>query len=214
MIQVAISPSVLQRAKFRHQFIKLALRRVRPGSGSSVVFLQQRTWNRKVSSLNDILKPDSYLIVGGVATRLYMPERMTLDIDILVLAQSASSIYEQLAAAGARQIGELSIPGSQWELADGTSLDVLVSDEDWIGAAFAHPNYAPDKMPVIGLPYLVLMKLQASRAQDLADISRMLGAANEAAIQTVKAVINQYLPEAIEDVESLIILGQLEYQAG
>ncbi|MEL6455800.1 MAG: hypothetical protein AAFQ40_13920 [Cyanobacteria bacterium J06623_5] len=210
----AVLPTVLQRATFRRQFIQLALKRAHPGTGSSLAFLQQRTWNSAVSILNNILRPDAYLIVGGVATRLYMPERMTLDLDILVLTPTATAIYDQLKQAGARQIGELGIPGSQWELADGTSLDVLVSNEAWVSEAFAHPNYAPDRMPVIGLPYLVLMKLKASRAQDLADISRMLGAANTEARQTVRAVIRKYLPEATEDVESLITLGKLEYETG
>ncbi|MEL6603165.1 MAG: hypothetical protein AAFP20_08055, partial [Cyanobacteria bacterium J06614_10] len=111
-------------------------------------------------------------------------------------------------------VGELGIPGSQWELADGTSLDVLISNEAWVSEAFDKPNYSPEGMPVIQLPYLVLMKLKASRAQDLADISRMLGLASEAALQTVRAVITQYLPEATEDIESLITLGKLEYEAG
>ena len=31
--------------------------------------------------------------------------------------------------------------------------------------------------PVLDLPYLVLMKLETSRAQDLADLSKMLGLA-------------------------------------
>lgn len=57
-----------------------------------------------------------------------MPERMTLDLDILILAQDAASIYNRLKQAGGRQISELSIPGSQWELADGTFLDVLILD--------------------------------------------------------------------------------------
>ena len=57
------------------------------------------------------------------------------------------------------------------------------------------------------------MKLKASRAQDLADISRMLGVATEESIQTVRTTIDQYLPEALEDVESLTALGKLEYEA-
>jgi hypothetical protein len=51
------------------------------------------------------------------------------------------------------------------------------------------------------------MKLRAGRSQDLADISRMLGGANDLQLQQVKNVINQYLPNAVEDLESLIILG-------
>jgi hypothetical protein len=54
------------------------------------------------------------------------------------------------------------------------------------------------------------MKLIAGRSQDLADISRMLGGANDLKLQQVKKVIGQYLPNAVEDLESLIILGRME----
>ena len=110
-----------KQADFRRQFIALALKRTRPGSGSSLAFLRKRTRSEGVVTLDTILSPGSYVIISGVATRLYMPERMTLDLDILILAQDTTSIYNQLKQAGGRQIGKLSIPGSQWELADGTS---------------------------------------------------------------------------------------------
>ena len=54
------------------------------------------------------------------------------------------------------------------------------------------------------------MKLLASRSQDLADISRMLGGATENELQEVTAIINQYLPSAEEDLNRLIMLGKLE----
>lgn len=200
------------RSKFRRCFIDLALKRARPSSGSSLAFLQRRTWVHGVTNLNSILSQHSFVIVGGVATRLYMPERLTLDLDILVLAQDSQKIYAQLKAAGGRQIGELGIPGSQWELSDGTALDVLISDETWVIQALNQPNYSPDGLPVVALPYLVLMKLRASRAQDLADISRMLGGADAKSLAEVRRILAEYLPEAVEDLESLIMLGQLEFK--
>ncbi len=201
------------RSKFRRCFIDLALKRARPGSGSSLAFLQRRTWVHDVTNLNSILSQHSFVIVGGVATRLYMPERLTLDLDILVLAQDSQKIYAQLKAAGGQQIGELGIPGSQWELSDGTALDVLISDETWVIQALNQPNYSPDGLPVVALPYLVLMKLRASPAQDLADISRMMGGADTESLTRVRQILAEYLPEAIKDLESLIMLGQLEFRA-
>lgn len=56
------------------------------------------------------------------------------------------------------------------------------------------------------------MKLQARGVQDLADIARMLGAADEAALQQVRTVIMIYMPDALKDVESMIMLGRLEYE--
>lgn len=200
------------RVEFRRRFIKMALKQVNPGSGSAVIFLERRTWVHAVTDLNQILGSSQFVIVGGVATRLYMPERFTLDLAIMVSSQESGTVHEQLLQqSGARQVGELGIPGSQWELSDGTSLDVLTSDEPWIWDALAQPNYSPDGLPVIALPYLVLMKLRASRAQDLADVSRMLGGASEPDLEKVRQVIRQYCAEGLEDVESLIVLGKLEY---
>jgi hypothetical protein len=89
---------------------------------------------------------------------------------------------------------------------------VLEGEDNWVKDAISRPNYAPDGLPVISLPYLVLvlMKLSASRTQDLADISKMLGLAKETELKEVQQVIQTYLPTAEEDLESLIMLGKLE----
>ena len=87
---------------------------------------------------------------------------------------------------------------------------MLEAEDDWVDAALSKPNYSPDKMPVIALPYLVLMKLSASRTQDLADVSRMLGLASEKDLSEVRQVIALYLSTATEDLDSLIALGKLE----
>ncbi|MGI0483562.1 hypothetical protein ACN4EE_22615, partial [Geminocystis sp. CENA526] len=112
--------------------------------------------------------------------------------------------------ANSQKIGDLSISGSQWQLADNTSLDVLVGEDEWVAEAISIPNYAPDGLPIIALSYLILMKLSASRTQDLADISRMLGLAKEPELIKIRQVVKKYLPSAIEDLESLIMLGKLE----
>lgn len=197
-------------AQRRKTFIHLVKKRVQPGTGSSLHLLDQRTWNNFVVNLNSIIKRAPFVIVGGVATRLYMTERMTVDLDILIKADDATLVYEDLVQAGGEKQGDLNIGGSEWTLPDGTSLDVLTVNEDWAIAAVDSPNYAPDSLPVIALPYLVLMKLRAGRSQDLADISRMLGGATTDQLQAVREVINQYLPTAKEDLESLITLGKLE----
>lgn len=200
-------------AQKRKQFINLVIKYVKKGSGSGMEFLNKRTWTYPVANLNEIIKQAAFVVVGGVATRLYMPERMTLDLDILVRDEDAQLVYEDLEEANGQKIGDLSIAGTQWRLADGTSLDVLEFEGDWVTEAISSPNYAPDGLPVIDLPYLVLMKLIAGRSQDIADISRMLGVAEDLQLQRVKKVINQYLPNAVEDLESLVVLGKLERSA-
>ncbi|WP_199294637.1 hypothetical protein [Anabaena sp. FACHB-1237] len=165
-----------------------------------------------MTNINTIIKQAPF-VLGGVEKRLYMPERMTLDLDILGKIEDAELIYQDLEQANGEKIGDLSIPDSQWKLDDGTSLDVLECSVNWVTEALDHANYSPDGLPIIDLLYLVLMKLIAVRSQDLADISRMLGGAKDVQLDHVKAVINQYLPNAVEDLETLMILGKLEQQS-
>lgn len=194
----------------RKLYIEIALRRCRPGSGSSLEFLRKRTWNRAVTNIKAIIKQTPFAVVGGIATRLYMPERMTDDLDILVLTEDADNIYRELTEVGSIKVGELSIGGSSWQLQDGSILDVIESQQPWVGVAIANPNIAPDNLPIIRLPYLIIMKLQASRGIDMGDLTRMLGGADETALELVRKTVKTYLPDAVEDLESLIVLGKLE----
>lgn len=194
----------------RSIFLSLVKKRVKSGSGSSLDFLTQRTWTYPVSNLKLIIKQAPFVIVGGVATRLYMPERMTLDLDILIKMQDRRLIYQDLENANSQKIGDLTIPGSQWKLPDNTLLDVLEGEDNWVEEAIASPQSSPDGLPIIDLPYLILMKLSASRTQDLADITRMLGLAAEKELNQTREIIKTYLGSAQEDLESLIILGKLE----
>jgi hypothetical protein len=193
----------------RRKFIEIASRRAKPGSGSSAQFLKYRTWNRDVTQLSNIITIP-YAIVGGVATRLYMPERMTYDLDILIHHSQANIAYNELTNRQSKQIGELTIGGTAWELADGTLLDVIASDRPWVKDALLNPRRSPDHQPVIDLPYLILMKLEASRTTDISDISRMLGQANDDELNRVRSVIQIYDSNSLEDLESLIQLGKLE----
>ena len=195
----------------RKLFIEMGMRRCRPGSGSSREFLQKRTWKRPVTNLKKLIKKTHFVVVGGIATRLYMPERMTEDLDILVLTADAKELYRELEKAGSTRVGELSIGGSTFKLPDGTYLDVIEFQEPWVEEAVNNPNIAPDGLPIIGLPYLILMKIKASRSQDIADLTRMLGGADENALEEVRKAIKTYLPETLEDLESFIVLGKLEF---
>jgi len=194
----------------RKQYIAIILKRVKPGSGSPQNFLKGRTLKYSITNIKKIITETPFLIVGGLATRLYMPERMTLDIDILVSIEDAAKVQDELIQKGCKKQGNLTIGGSTWTLPDNTNLDVIIIDELWIKDAVQHPRIASDGLPYIELPYLVLMKLQSSRVQDIADISRMLGGADEKTLQKIRSIILSYRPEDVEDLESLISLGQLE----
>jgi len=194
----------------RRFYITLARKRVRPGSGSGPDVLWARTWRRPVFDLRSLVSVP-FLVVGGVATRLYAPERMTSGLDVLVGKASAEGFYRELARGGVSKRGHFTVSGSHWLLPDGTPLDVLEEDGAWVGEAMAAPALGPDGLPVIALPYLVLMKMRASRGIDIGDLTRILGAAGEADLDRTRQVIRTHLGDAEEDLESLISLGRLEY---
>ena len=90
---------------------------------------------------------------------------------------------------------------------------MVISDASWAREAIERPLHTADGMPVIALPYLVLIKLYAGRSQDIADITRMLGGADESALAEVRAAVARHNPDAVADIESMIVLGRLEYQS-
>ena len=55
-----------------------------------------------------------------------------------------------------------------------------------------------------------MIKMASSRVQDVADLSRMLGLASEEELARVRATVARYVPNEIDDLESLIYLGQVE----
>ncbi len=70
--------------QMRRFMIDMLKRRIKTGVGSSLEFMQRRTAMNRWPDLRPVLKGINWAIVGGVATRTYMPERMTKDLDIIV----------------------------------------------------------------------------------------------------------------------------------
>ena len=194
----------------RHLYVQMALKRVRPGSGSGPETLWARTRRRPVFDLKTITTVP-FVVIGGVATRLYAPERVTDDLNILIKSQDAVQLAADLSSGGCQKLGHLSIGGSHWKLPDGMALDVLEEDASWAAEAIENPASAPNGLPVISLPYLVLMKMRAGRAIDIGDLSRVLGAADEATLAETRRVVQNELVDGVEDLEGLIYLGRLEY---
>jgi hypothetical protein len=139
-----------------------------------------------------------------------MPERATQDLDILVAAADREEVRARLERAGFFPVQELAIGGMTWRAATGALVDVIESQAPWVTDALRLLQRDAQGLPVLDLPYLVLMKVEAGRAQDLADAARMLGGATEARRQETRDTFHRWLPEALEDLESLIALGKLE----
>lgn len=160
--------------------------------------------------LREILQDIPWAIVGGVATRGYMPERLTQDLDILVMASDGNEVITRLRAAGFSLVADLTFPGYTLSSPGGVEVDVLFGDMPWLETALEEPRRDPAGFPILDLPFLVLTKLAATRAQDVADITRMLGLATDEELDRVRDIVNAFSPEDSEDLETLIFLGKLE----
>jgi hypothetical protein len=152
----------------------------------------------------------AFVIIGGLATAVYSPGRLTEDLDILVSTSTAREVRAELERLGAKWLGPLSIGGATYELPSGLTLDVVESAAPWVAAALGSPHRGPSGYPIVALPYLVVLKLDAGRDRDLADIAQMLGRASEQELTTVRQVVAKHLASQVADLESLIQLGQLE----
>ena len=157
-----------------------------------------------------ILTGIDWVIVGGVATRSYMPERMTKDLDILIRERDSEEVIARLAEAGYQVSARLAIPGVLMVSPEGVEVDILFGKYSWLENALKDVTRDAAGYPTIGLPYLILLKMEAQRAQDWADVSRMLGWASDAEVDAVRAVFQRYAPEDVEDLESLVYIGRQE----
>ncbi len=212
-IRVIAPDGRLTPARKRRLMLDFCLRRARPGTGSDLEFLRRRTAMHPRPDLRPVLQDIPWLMTGDAATRAYMPERVTQDIDILIRHADGDLVWERLQSAGYTRISELAIPGFVARSPDNVELDVLYGDAPWLDEALQHPETDAAGYPVIGLPYLVLMKMASARAQDMADLARMLGLASESRLAQIRDVVRRYAPDETEDLEALIYLGQLEVSA-
>ncbi len=209
-----MTASAHDRAGVRRAMIRIALARCKPGSGSSRAFLLTRTTSLCFPDLSHVLGDTPYAVVGAAAVRAYMPERMTSDLDVAISSSDSEEARTRLRAAGYVYGGELAIGGSTWTTPERFPVDVIELDTPYAREAIAAAQRNRDAFgqPVMPLAYLILLKLESGRTQDIADISRMLGQADEAALDAVRRAVMEFSPDAAEDIESLITLGRLEME--
>src|SRR5262249_49779663 len=153
----------------RRFMIDMMRRRIRPGAGSGIEFLRRRTAEIPWPDLRPILHGIDWVLIGGVATRAYMPERETKDMDVLVHRADGDEVLRRLVHAGYKVISALAVPGALLRSPEGVNVDVLFGDQRWLGEALGQPAYDPAGYPVIALPYLALMMLAAQYVQEWAD---------------------------------------------
>jgi hypothetical protein len=196
----------------RRFMIDMILRRGKPGTGSSVEFMRRRTAMNPWPDLRPILKGIDWAVIGGVATRAYMPERMTKDLDIIVHKNDGDAAVKKLEQAGYQVVSPLTIPGFLLRSPEGIEVDVIFGNHAWLKNALTHTVTDPAGYPVLKLPYLIMLKMEAQRARDLGDLGTMLGWASDAELGAVRAAVARYTPEDSEDLESLIFIGKKEQE--
>lgn len=194
--------------------IDLALSKAKPGSGTSKDFLTRRSAVKKWPDLSNVLIDVPWAVVGGVATRCYMPERSTVDLDVMIEKKNASIAEALLKKAGFSYKQELSIGGSVWLSIDGEEIDLLESQEEWLADAIkeAKNNLDPQGLPVLPFESFILLKFRSGRVQDIADVSRMLGLAPENMLGKTRKLFYELEPDSKDDLENLIILGRMELE--
>lgn len=164
-------------------------------------------------NLVPVLQGLAWAVAGATAANRYMPERATGDIDLVTLPIHFEAAEARLEAAGFSRLGRLAIGGSAWRAPDGRALDLIELRQPWANEALDVAAAATtEDLPVFTLPFLVLMKLEASRSIDLGDVSRILGLATDEQVDEARAVMQRYSPELLRDFESFLALGRLEMQ--
>ncbi len=164
-------------------------------------------------ALHQILGSIPWVLVGGIALRAYIPERMTLDVYILVHQRDEERVRAAFLAAGYRVTGLLSIGGLSVQSVQASEppIDVLTRADVWLDDALAELVHDSAGYPVLGRSFLILLKLQAGRTQDLADVQRLVAHTSAEERTAYLQLIRRESPELIEDLESLYTLADLEF---
>lgn len=196
-------------------FLRMALRRAARGTGSSSSFFERRTAMQPIPDLHHILDSVPWVLVDGLALRAYIPERMTLDIHILVHERNAEVARVAMLKAGYHVTAQLSIGGFSVQGGDPAAppIDILTRADAWLDTALAQPVADPAGYPVLGRPYLILLKLQAGRTQDLADVQRLLAHVPQPQREAIRQIVLCYASDLVEDYDSLCTLADLEFGA-
>ncbi len=171
-------------------------------------------WRQAAATLQG--KSIHVAVTGANAANAYMPPRATGDLDLALRVTDLAAAGRTLTEAGWEFLGNLqlyeNLRGTAWKKGD-HELDLIGLPGAWGQAAIAagQGNTLVAGLPTLTMPYVVVMKLISARPQDSADISRMLGPAMEATLDAVRAVVRRWRPQDAEELEQMIVLGQLEW---
>jgi len=117
----------------------------------------------------------AFAVAGGFAVIEHGYERFTKDVDLLVRAGDLSRAIEALRAGGFH--GRRTPIGAKLrDVRTRVDVDLVATAFDGDERALARSRRARSPLPVIPVAHLILMKLEAGRSQDDADVVALLKA--------------------------------------
>lgn len=216
----ANSPRMFEQKAARRAFFLARIKRA-PAAGSDYRALMRAERTPLPMSLAHIVVGTAYAIVGATATRTYQPERFTNNIDVLInptdiplIRRRAGGSQKQAAQTFSFSGSALGLEGETWSVPDVGKINLLWTEHGWISDAIRGAVCDSQGFAIATLPYLIAMKLDASRSVDQGDLSRMLGFADDASLEAVRRVVADILPFVSVDLESYIEIGRLEIGEG
>jgi len=210
--------SAKQRRRF---YLERGMRKQPIGAGSNMAFLMALPRTKLAVKPQDIFGDVPFIVVGGVATRAYAPERVTKDIDFMVETDRFADAGKQLRENNFTKQNELFFPNSSLGLygeawtKDDLEVDVISSPQDWCKEAFRGRVEDQTRLRVIPLPYLVLMKFDSARGVDQGDLTRMLGPLDDDKIDQIIKVVERHSgdPNVADEIRQYAQLGRWELQS-
>jgi hypothetical protein len=219
--QIDVSSAAARRRFFLDRALRLNTR----GSGSDMGRLMEmpRTTNGVDRMVEAIFGDVPVFLVGAFAAAAYAPERYTKDVEYFVAAGRYEDAQARLRAGEWKQTRTLTFPnaalglhGSAWiPRGGGQEIDLITSEQPWAREAFASAVVRDaNGERVIPLAYLVLMKLDSSRAIDQADLARVLGRLSPEHVEDVIRTVERHYhdPSAADDVRQYHEIGKWEYE--
>lgn len=195
----------------RHTFLEFLKRRAPKYQGFGDQSLKCEALLRReyvlMEQLGNLLAPLQgipHAIIGGHAVVFHGHPRTTQDIDVLVSNDHLEAAAQALQLQNQRPVNI--IGGIAGTLPNGTEIDLVSPSEPWVDAAVASAVDSPHGK-MISKPYLVLLKLRASRGpQDDTDMIQTLKNMTDEEIDVARQAVAQYLPNDTEDLETMIMM--------
>jgi hypothetical protein len=146
---------------------------------------------------------NEYALVGGQAAIEYGSRRTTVDVDILA---SSETIREVLQRLGAKP-DPVTIGGFTIVL-NNVDVDLLhwndpVWLEDLLDAAVVQSG-----LRIVSRPWLLFLKLLASRDIDIIDIQAVLRGMDDDEVDDARRIITKHAPTELDDFESFVALDK------